>query len=305
MTPSGTDEIRITALGLVTPFGLGLEAFWEGVARDSGRTPEQPRRCPEFDLSEYLPSERTYLDRCSELALLAAALALREGGIAAAGGTSSAPTGETAAPDRFGLGLGTAYGCLDTMYNNTQRVQSKGPRLASPLLFMHSFVNTPASLVAIEFGIKGPAATFTDGSLSAASALYWAADLLRRSSVDLMLVGGVEALSDPLRAAVEADPDFSQGQPWLESAAFLVLERAEFARQRGASVLAELGEVTLGRMGPQTSPMRPLHWQAFGAQFVLQIAAALGDLQGQPTGTRLEVRATEGSRSATAELIGV
>lgn len=295
MTPSGTGEIRLTALALVTPFGLGLEAFWEGVARDSEHTPEEPRRCPEFDLSDYLPSEKTYLDRCSELALLAAALALREAEVDLA----------ALEPDRVGLGLGTAYGCLDTMYNNTQRVQSKGPRLASPLLFMHSFVNTPASLVAIEFGIKGPAATFTDGSLSAASALYWAADLLRRGSVDLMLVGGVEALSEPLLAAVEADPDFSQGQPWLESAAFLVLERAEFARQRGASVLAELGEVTLGRMGPQTSPIRPLQGQAFGAQFALQIAAALGDLPQQPSGTRVEVRATEGSRSATAELISV
>jgi 3-oxoacyl-(acyl-carrier-protein) synthase len=181
--------------------------------------------------------------------------------------------------ERCGLAVGTAYGCLDSMAANSQRVQTKGARLASPLLFMHSFVNAPASLIAIEWGLRGPAATFTDGALSAAAALSWATDLLCRGKVDMMLVGGVETLSEPLLRAVEADPTLAGGVQPLEAAVFFLLERAEVAARRGARPLAEIESASLTALAsPGKAPRRPgaRKTHAFGAEFALRLAEAVG-----------------------------
>ncbi len=367
MDTSG-DSVIVTSVGAITPWGLGLEALLDGLASEEELP--SPAKCPKVDLGQYLPSEKTYLDRCSELALVAAALALREGGLLdenrllrlplsrrEKGSGGEAAAGETPAlADRIGLGLGTAYGCLDSMYANTQRVQTKGARLASPLLFMHSFVNAPASLIAIEWGIRAPGATFTDGGLSAASALYWACDLLRRGTVDAMLVGGVEALSEPLvrsmvggRWPVEGSGgDRGLAACPIEAAAVFLLERAEFAHTRGASVLAELAAVsppTALTKERQAEQRRAEHevarlqeieqaqqgvaalegsvtaspslagqgWRAqrapgespyyaFGAQFALRVAVALGELRNQPAGAEVLVEEREGFRKAKALL---
>lgn len=244
------------------------------------------------------------------------------------------PTGETpVVPERIGIALGTAYGCLDSMYANTQRVQTRGARMASPLLFMHSFVNAPASLIAIEWGLQGPGATFTDGGLSAASALYWACDLLRRGEVDMMLVGGVEALGDALQRSVVGGRWSVEGRGEVEgweAAAMFLLERAEVAEARGARVLAEVGEVTAptpseakaGSDGRDAHRTRDAGLEvratdcpltlgrglggracAFGAQFALLLAQALGGLARQPSGSRLTIEEAEGIRTAKTILI--
>ena len=297
----------ITALGLITPYGLGLEAFLAG--RASGEALPAGARCPELDVKEYLPAEKTYLDRCSELSLVAAALALGSAGFQACeSGAGETQAWKPALPERFGIALGTAYGCLDSMYANTSRVQTKGARLASPLLFMHSFVNAPASLIAIEWGLQGPGATFTDGGLSAASALYWACDLLRRGEVDAMLVGG----ADGGRWMVEGGSGIAGTG---EAAAIFLLERAEVAERRGARVLAEVAEAlpptASGNLcptgkSPTESPL-PLGRgpggragaDALGAHFALLLAAALGELSGQGPVT---VEYAEGNRAARAVL---
>jgi hypothetical protein len=217
-----------------------------------------------------------------------------------------------------GIALGTAYGCLDSMYANTSRVQTKGARLASPLLFMHSFVNAPASLIAIEWGLQGPGATFTDGGLSAASALYWACDLLRRGKVDMMLVGGADGGS---WIADHGSWIAGTEETW-EAAAIFMLERAEVAERRGAQVLAEVAAVSpptaSGNLCPTGQPQtesplplgaRPVSRRglggraggyALGAHFALLLAAALGDLSAQASVT---VEYAEGNRTARAVLI--
>lgn len=298
MTEQDANRVLLTGVGLVTPWGIGEEAFRAGLASEEPLP--APAKCPPVDLADYLPSAKTYLDRCSELALLGAALALGDAGLLADDHTLL-PTDT----DRFGLALGTAYGCLDTMHANTSRVQGKGARLASPLLFMHSFVNAPASLIAIEWGLRGPGATFTDGALSAASALLWAWDLLRRRAVDTMLVGGVEALSEPLLRAVEADPELARGRQPMEAAAFLLLEREEVARARAARVRGEVLEVCMGRnkaSGEEAKKDGCAGEFAFGAQSALAAAAAL--LAGERSeGDAVVIREVEGQRAGNTTLV--
>jgi len=168
-----------------------------------------------FALENYLASQKTYLDPSSALALAGCALALRDAEIAL-------PLEE----ERFGITLGTHFGCIETMKSFWDKALEKGARLANPLLFSHSYFNSPISLCAIEFGLKGYHATFCAGENSGSEAVRAAFDAIRLGHADAMICGGVDAIS-PTRLLCA--PDEMAG----EAAVFFVLENAHHAESRG------------------------------------------------------------------------
>jgi len=209
----------------------------------------------DFELSRYLSSPKTYLDRCSALALGACALALRDAGI-------EYPV-EASDADRFGITLGTHLGCLETMRGFLDKAVERGVRMANPLLFSHSYVNSPISLCAIEYGLKGYHATLCAGANSGLEATRAAHDAIALGHVDAMLCGGVEAVS-PTRSACA--PDDANG----EAGVFFVLESAERARERGAKVLCALKQEVFESASSLDS--RSLFGACGGAQSALQLA---------------------------------
>jgi 3-oxoacyl-(acyl-carrier-protein) synthase len=169
----------------------------------------------DFALENYLASPKTYLDRCSALALAGCALALRDAKI-------EAPVADA----NFGITLGTHFGCLETMKMFWDKAMEKGARLANPLLFSHSYFNSPISLCAIEFGLKGYHGTFCAHENSGLEAVRAACDAIRLGHAEAMVCGGVDALS-PARALFA--PDKNAG----EAAVFFVIESEMRARERG------------------------------------------------------------------------
>jgi hypothetical protein len=176
---------------------------------------EGARQIENFKIEDYPLSPKTYLDRASALALAGGALALRDAGI-------RSPV-ENA--DQFGLTLGTHLGCLETMKGFWEDAVAKGVRLAKPLLFSHSYVNSPISLCAIEFGLKGYHATFCAGRNSGLEAVRAGFDAIRLGHAQAILCGGVEALT-PARQTCEAG-DLG------EASVFFVLESQQRAGERG------------------------------------------------------------------------
>lgn len=177
--------------------------------------PNGARRIENFDLGNYPLSPKTYLDRASALSLAACALALRDAEI----------TWPVENADDFGLTLGTHLGCLETMKGFWDDVANKGARLAKPLLFSHSYLNSPISICAIEFGLRGYHATFCAARNSGLEAIRAAYDALRLGHAETMLCGGVEALT-PARELCEPGDNLGEG------AAFFVLKTAENADGR-------------------------------------------------------------------------
>ena len=176
-------------------------------------------------LDAILPSQKTYLDRAAEFALAAGQLALNDAGL----------TREDYARWRAGVVLGSEYGCLGTLQTYTAALQQKGARLANPLLFSHMYVNTPTSLCAIEFNLGGHHGSFA-GQGAGQQALESAREALLLRRADLLLVIGVDAISEPLYRAVVAEKmlgDVAIG----EGACAFVLETADHAAQRGANAL--------------------------------------------------------------------
>jgi 3-oxoacyl-[acyl-carrier-protein] synthase II len=271
-------RVAITGLAPISAVGIGRDDFWQGLAegREGRRPPERLQgvpaalpllaECLDFVVEDYLESQKTYLDRCSQLVLAACGLAFEDAGLA----------WRDLDHPRVALSLGTAFGCLDSWTSVTARVQARGVRMASPVVFTHSFINTPASLAAIEYALQGPAATWCAGDLSAAVALQYALDLIRDGRADVALAGGADALSLPLLAAQGAEP-LGDTRVSGEGACLLVLEPLDAATGRGARVLGELAEVDLAPPPAAAPPFiaPQTYGNTFGASLALDLAAAL------------------------------
>jgi 3-oxoacyl-[acyl-carrier-protein] synthase II len=167
---------------------------------------------PPFEAEAILPTAKAYLDRQSLFAMSAAALALRD-----------IDTGSID-HERFGISHGTAWGAAETLARFWADCREKGPRLVKPMLFPHTYANAAASLISMEWELRGFHANFAGGRNASSFAIAAAVDALRRGEADTVLAGGSEALSASRWAALA-----SQGGPCPpgEGAAFFVLRRAD------------------------------------------------------------------------------
>jgi len=258
-------SVVITGIGPVSAIGIGREAWRAGLASGAGgESPSSlfPADNPtaevrDFNLDAILPSAKTYLDRASAFSLAAGQLALEDAGLSA----------DARARWRSGVVLGSEFGCLNTMQIYTAALQQKGARLANPLLFSHMYLNTPASLAAIEFGLGGHHGAFT-GNGAGRQALESAVEAVQLGRADVILAIGVEAISEALYRALAAE-GAPGADPLGEGACALVLETAEFAEARGAE------GYPLGEMDADATSIRRQLGRTFAAEVFFAIGAKM------------------------------
>ncbi|MDT8390579.1 MAG: beta-ketoacyl-[acyl-carrier-protein] synthase family protein [Lentisphaeria bacterium] len=253
-------RVVITGIGPVSSIGVGKADFFEGLAiGDDGvgaclLYPEDRfadmavGEVVDFVLKDYFSKPKGYLDRATQFAFAGAALALRDAGLSCDG----------TAGNRRGIALGTETGCLETAGTFYADYLTKGPRFVKPILFPHTYVNTSISMLAIEYGLRGPHVVFASGAAAGPQAILAAVDQIRLGRADMMLTGGVEALSREWLTALSAEgaladdgvsAPFDRAASGLvpgEGAAILVLEDFEHAAARGARIY---GEFTDGQTG--------------------------------------------------------
>jgi hypothetical protein len=139
----------------------------------------------QFSVKTYLDTVKGYLDGAGKYALAAAALCLR-------GTPPHATPGE-----RFGVVAVSQYGAPGSGFDFYQQLRTKGPRLASPLIFPHGYANTAPNLVAIEFGLAGPHLVLNNAT-DLAEAWWIATHLLQRGLADDVLLLATEAVRPTL-----------------------------------------------------------------------------------------------------------
>ncbi|MGQ0702786.1 MAG: beta-ketoacyl-ACP synthase II [Gemmatimonadales bacterium] len=254
-------RVAITGVGPVTPIGIGVESFWQGLrsARSAVRrvtrfdpSPFRSQAAAEvdgFEPTDWVdPKRAKRLDRCSLFSLGAAQLALADAGIEL----------EREDPDRVGAMMGTALGGVAYAEQEHGKYLSGGLRAVEPGLALTVFVGASSCNLAIELGISGPNITNGMSCASGAIAIGEAGRTIGRGEADLMLAGGAEAPLSPLTygafAIIRAmstrnDDPATASRPFdrnrdgfvmAEGAAVLVLEEWERARARGAPIYAEL-----------------------------------------------------------------
>ncbi len=249
------EPLAVTGVGVVSPLGVGWEAWSralaapeEAQARAFGRTPTTcgargeafrgyAAEVWDWDPKQYLgPRGHRNFDRVTKFMLVAAAEALRAAGVKMEEGAFVPPfDGE-----RVGVCAATAYGSLDDITELNKVAELEDPRYISPTRFPNTVINSAAGYVAIREGLRAPNTTVVDGNCGALDAVLTAAQHLQQGRGEAFLVGGGEVLSEPLAAAFEM-LGLGKGRLRIgEGAAFTVVERAEAAARRGAPVLAHV-----------------------------------------------------------------
>ena len=257
-----TKRIVVTGVGMVSALGIGTEETWKAIlAGQSGVS-----LITRFDATDFacrIAAEvqgfdpLRFVDKKDvkkmglfiQYAMAAAGFALDQAGL-----TTITP--EMA--ERTGVFIGSGIGGFDVIEREHIELLKGGPRKISPFFIPAAIVNLAAGHVSIRYGAKGPNSATCTACSSSAHAVGDAFKLIARCEADVMICGGSEApitpmgvggfasmraLStrndEPAKASRPFDKD-RDGFVVGEGAGILILEDLEFARRRGASILAEI-----------------------------------------------------------------
>jgi 3-oxoacyl-[acyl-carrier-protein] synthase II len=267
MTPA---DVVITGLGATTPLGGDVASTWEamlaGRSGVSALTQDWARDLPvriaaqlAVDPAEVLERVRLRrLDRSEAIALIAAAEAWSDAGLAGAGLAGAGPAGAGLDTERLAVSLGSGIGGATTLLAQDDILEAEGARKVSPHTVPMLMPNGPAAWVGLEYRARAGVHAMASACATGAEALSLGLSIIRSGRADVVLAGGTEAVIHQLPiagfAAMRAmstrnDEPERASRPWDkardgfvlgEGAAILVLERADHAAARGARVYARL-----------------------------------------------------------------
>ena len=255
-----TTDVVVTGLGATTPLGGDVASTWDAMlAGRSGvraLTQEWAAQLPvriaahlAVDPSEVMERVKLRrLDRSEAIALIAAHQAWADSGLKDSG----------LDPERLAVSFGSGIGGAQTLLNQDDILEASGPRRVSPHTVPMLMPNGPAAFVGLELGAKAGVHSMASACATGAEALSLGLDIIRSGRADVVVAGGTEAVIHPLPIAGFAsmramstrnDEPEKASRPWDkgrdgfvlgEGAGALVLERADHAAARGATVYARL-----------------------------------------------------------------
>jgi len=218
-------RVAITGIGVVTPAGLGREAFWQAVlAREphvrtidlfdaSSFACRVAGQLHDFSARPFVPKNYRkavkVMARDIEIAVAAADLAFRDAGIATTGTSEGAASDVD--PKRLGCNIGAGLICTDLnelgVAVNTAVVDGKfnlhawgreGMNNLTPLWLLKYLPNMLACHVTIIHDAEGPSNTITCGDASGYLAVGEATRLVARGGADVVVAGGAESKLNPM-----------------------------------------------------------------------------------------------------------
>ena len=269
------ERVAITGISSISCFGLGHQPFVEAIRSSrcgiapvtSFDTAECRSHCAAlirgFDPAAFIPPLKLRkIDAVGRVALASTRLLFDDAGC------PPAPGGR----DDIGIALGTATAGLDSLVEYLAGLTDHGPSGVPAILFSNTVSNAPASLCAIEFGLRGPNVTFNQREASSFGALIFSVGAIRQRRTAAMVTGGVDCVEEtffkvhdrfralsPMRgergaAGTEAARPFDRRRNGfiLGEGGFLVLiESASTAEARGARVYGEI--VGVGATGSKAA----------------------------------------------------
>ena len=261
MEPALSRRVVVTGVGLVSPLGIGTEPTWQairegrpGISRieqfdTTGFSCQIAGEIKNFDPNAYLErKEVKKVGRFIQLGIAATEFALQQSGFKV--------TPDIA--ERVGVYIGSGIGGFEVIEREHKTLLEKGPSRISPFFIPATIINLAAGHVSIRTGAKGPNSATATACTSSAHSIGDSFKIIQRNDADAMICGGTEAAITAMGvggfAAMRAlsqrneEPE-KASRPWDaqrdgfvvgEGAGMLILEELDFARRRGAPILAEL-----------------------------------------------------------------
>jgi len=251
-------RVVITGLGAVTPIGIGVKDFFDGLK--SGRN--AIAEVTHFDVSDFrskLAAEvkdfhaddwidrksARRMDRFSQFGIAASEMALSDADLNSFDG------------NRAGVIIGSGIGGSRAIEEGHSTLLTDGPDRIGPFIVSRMLINMAACMVSIRYGLKGPLSSPSVACSTGSNAIGDAYRVLQRGDADLMLAGSSEACLSPLpwgtfcatrSMTVNNCPDTASrpfdkdrsGFVMGEGAGIVVLENLRHALDRDARIYAEI-----------------------------------------------------------------
>jgi len=248
-------------LGLVCGVGNSTDEVWKallagksGVARIAGFDASNfacqiAAEVKNFDPLKYMEKKEVKkMGRFIHFALAAADEAMQMSGLKV--------TAEN--DERVGVHIGSGIGGFDIIEREHTNLMEGGPRRISPFFIPSAIINLAAGQVSMRYGAKGPNEATATACTTSAHSIGDSFRIIQHNDADVMIAGGAEAAITPMGvggfAAMRAlstrnDEPEKASRPWDqgrdgfvigEGSGIMILEDLEFARKRGAPILAEI-----------------------------------------------------------------
>ncbi len=251
---NGKRRVVITGMGALTPLG-DVDNLWDGLLNGKSGIRNITRFDPEdlgvriagevdFESKEHFPpKEARRMSRASQLALIAARMALQDTGL----------TREEVKQkgDRVGVVIGTGNAGFELLVDMSYAYTYKG-RKPLPTVFVNGLPNLPGHHISVEMGSYGPLMTITTACASGTQGIGTGTELIRSGKSDMVFAGGVDCMirkevvvafnsmtaltrefsQEPQRASRPFDAERA-GFVLGEGAGILVLESLESAESKG------------------------------------------------------------------------
>jgi 3-oxoacyl-[acyl-carrier-protein] synthase II len=250
-------SVVVTGLGATTPLGGDVASTWESLLAGRSGARKLPADWTDVPLPVQIAApaavdpatvldrvQARRLDRCEQLAIVAAREAWADAG---------SPEVDQ---DRLAVVVSSGIGGVASTIAAYDTMNAKGWQRLSPYTVPMLMPNGSAGWIAIELGARAEVHTTVSACASGAEAIGYAIDMIRAGRADVVLAGGTEAAIIPLNVAAFAamralstrndEPErasrpFDRGRDGFllgEGAGIVVLESAEHAARRGATVHA-------------------------------------------------------------------
>ena len=253
-------RVVVTGMGAITPIGLNVEEFWNGLKEgktgfgeithfdSSDFKVHLAAEVKDFQPKEYMnPKDARRMELFCQYAVAAAKQAMEQSGLDM----------EKEDPFAVGCSIGSGIGSLQTIEREHEKYLQKGPNRMGPLMVPMMISNMAAGNVSIQLGLRGKNINVVTACATGPHSIGEAYRSIQCGDADVMFAGGTEAAvtpigvggfaaltalstsTDPKRCSIPFDKE-RDGFVLGEGAGVVVLEELEHAKARGAHILAEV-----------------------------------------------------------------
>ncbi len=256
-------RVVVTGLGAITPLGLDVKETWDSMlAGRSGVGPITRFDAVEIGVTTTIAAEvkgfdpelridkkdLRKMDLFIPFGIFAALEAFEQSGLVI----------NDANAERVAVVVGAGLGGLPYIEKYAAVLREKGPRRVTPFFIPMTIANLAAGHISIITGAKGPNSCVVTACATGTHSIGTAYRMIQYGDADAAIAGGTEATITPLAFAgfnsmkalstrndepELASRPFDKGRDGFvmgEGAGVIILEELEFARARGAEILAEI-----------------------------------------------------------------